>query len=129
MRVLEVAKPAPQHRVQIGDDRAPGCHPACARVLSRILSLKRLQALLPHPAPTRLEAIAEKVEAFPRLPAIADLGLVRVQRQAVFLSPKPAPSRSAAVASSAAAAQDHEVVGVAHHPIALCSISTSSGCR
>jgi hypothetical protein len=41
-------------------------------VLARMLSLSFVQALLAHVTPAGFETVAEELETFPRLPAVAD---------------------------------------------------------
>ena len=83
--MLEVVKPPAQHRIQIGDDRGQA-------VSSRAFGLdpdalaQRFETLSPYPAPSRLEAIAEKLKSLSLLPTIPDVGLLSIKTQAVCLS-------------------------------------------
>ena len=76
--------------------------------------LQALQTLLPNVRPARFESIAQELKSFPRLPSVADVRFVRVQRQAVGLHPCPYPLQCC-IRLAAGTAQDDEVVGVAHH--------------
>ena len=118
MGVLEVAEPASEHRVEIGEDtrqalpaRSPGLRPNAV--------LEPGQALLADMTPAGFEAVAEEVEALPRLPAVAEVGLVRMQTQAVGGGPA-ADRRQRRLGLFAACTEHHEVVCIAHHPMACC---------
>ena len=86
--VFEVPKPASQHGIQLPDDllQTPA---TVAAGLFPYLVLQRLFALLAHPATPGLEVVAEEVEPLAPFPAVADVGLVRVERQPVGLGPVP----------------------------------------
>src|SRR5690606_40203321 len=88
MGVLEVGEPAPQHRVEFGDQSPQALTTGPAR-LGPHLVLERFQALLAHPAPTRFEAVAQKLKTLPWLPAVPDMGLLRMQGQAIGPGPFP----------------------------------------
>ena len=77
--VLEIAEPSPQRRVEIRDNPREAIPSAAAR-LGPHLVLERCQALLSHEPATRLEPVAEEVESLPRLSAVNDPRLVRMQR-------------------------------------------------
>ncbi len=79
--MLEVAEPAAQRPIEIGDDAGEAVAARALRLLAdRILEAG--QALLADEASSGLEPVAKEVEAFPGLPAVADIGLVRVQTDA-----------------------------------------------
>ena len=86
MGVLEVGEPAAQQAVQIG-------HDACEGVASRTFRLgsdavfQLGQALLAHVTLAGFEAVAEELEPLPRLPAVPDMRLLGVQREAVLAHP------------------------------------------
>src|SRR5712691_5737685 len=80
--MLEVAEPAAQHRVEFFDDPREA-DPARSSRLRPDVVLEAGQALLADKALSGFKPIAEELEAFPRLPAVAHVRLVRMQTQAV----------------------------------------------
>src|ERR1700726_353526 len=112
--VLEIAEPSPQRRVDIRDDPREAVTSAAYR-LGPHLVLERFQALLSHEPATRLEPVAEEIESLPRLLAVDDPRLVRMQRQAVGRSPRLHFTQRS-YRRGFRLAEDHEVVGVTHHP-------------
>src|SRR3972149_12133608 len=86
MRLLKVAVPAPEHRIQFRND-AGETVPASAPGLGPDPIAYRCQTLAPHPALPRLEAIAQKVEALTVFPTVPHVGLVRIQGQTIRLHP------------------------------------------
>src|SRR3970040_426773 len=86
MRLLEVVNPPAQHGIKILDD-------LCQAVPTRALGspsdalAQRFEALGPHPAPPRLEAIAEKIKTLPGLPTVPYMGLVRIDPKPVLFHP------------------------------------------
>ena len=112
MGVLEVGEPAAQQAVQIG-------HDACEGVASRTFRLgsdavfQLGQALLAHVMLAGFEAVAEELEPLPRLPAVPDMRLLGVQREAVFAHPC-AHVLEGGFRLLARPAQDHEIVRVPH---------------
>src|SRR6266481_7783906 len=85
--VLEVAEPSPQRRVDIRDD-PPEAVTSAAYRFGPHLVLERSQALVSHEPSPRFEPVAEEIESLPRLSAVDDPCLVRVQRQAVGRRPR-----------------------------------------
>src|SRR5215472_5092250 len=85
-RMLEVAIPAAQRRIGVTDDPTQAVASGADRPASHLVP-ERLQALLANQPPACLEPIAEEVEPLPRLLAVADPRLVRVQRQPVLRHP------------------------------------------
>src|ERR1700722_14810233 len=116
MGMLEVAEPAAQCPIEI-DDNAREAVAACAFRLRPDTVLEAGQALLADQTPTGFEPITEELEAFPGVSAVADMGLVRMQTQAV-VGDEGANLRQSGLGLFAALAQHHEVVRIAHHPIA-----------
>src|SRR5215469_17585306 len=80
--MLEVAKPTPKHRVEVGDDPHQAVAPTAAGLRPHLV-LERRQALLADQAAAGLEPIAQELEAMSRLSAVADPRFVRMERQAV----------------------------------------------
>jgi hypothetical protein len=84
--MLEIVKPAAQHRIQFGDDfrqtvpaRALGPHPdAIAHGLA---------TFTPHPPSPHCEVIAQEFKALPLLPTVSHVGLLGIETQAVVLHP------------------------------------------
>src|SRR3954452_3705137 len=76
--MLEVAKPSPQHRVEVVDDPPEAVTPAAARLHPHRV-LQRLQALLANQTLARLKPVAKEVEPLPRLSAVTNPRLVRMQ--------------------------------------------------
>src|SRR5205807_9792121 len=85
--VLEIAEPSPQRRIEIRDDPREAVTSAAYR-FSPHLILERSQALLSHEPAVRLESVTEEVESLPRLSAVDDPRLVRVQGQAIGRRPR-----------------------------------------
>src|SRR3972149_650000 len=115
MRVLKVAVPALEHRIQFRDN-AGETVPASAPGLGPDTIAYRVQTLAPHPALSRLKVIAQKVEHLAFLPTIPDMVLVWIQAQRIRLHPSLHFGESRPRLFGAWA-QHHEVVRVAHHPI------------
>jgi hypothetical protein len=112
--MLEVAEPAAQGAIEIGDDALEAVAPIASRFLpDRVLEL--VQALLAHEPLASLEPVTEELEPLPRHPAVADMRLRRMQRQAVRRDPRSNLGQRG-VGVLARPAQDHEVVCVPHHP-------------
>ncbi len=82
MSVLEVAVRALAHGVQFCDDAAQTVF-ACAPCPGPDTTAYRFQTLAPHPALSRLEVIAQEVEALVLLPTIPHVRLVRVENQSI----------------------------------------------
>ena len=78
MGVLEVAEPAAQHRIETGNHAGKAVATG-APSLSSDAVLEPVEALLTYKALAALEPLAEEVEAFPGLTAVADMRLVRMQ--------------------------------------------------
>src|SRR6202045_1364624 len=116
VRVLEVFEPAVQQRIEISDDDRETL-PACSSCLCPDAILEPVQALLADKTPADFEPIAEELEPFPALPAVADMRLARMQTQAVVRHPGTYLCQGS-VRLLAALTQNHEVVRIAHHPIA-----------
>src|SRR5690606_35840347 len=117
MGVLEVGEPAPQHRVEFGDQSPQALTTGPARRGPHLV-LERFQALLAHPATTRFDAVAQNLDSLPWLPAVPDMRLLRMLGQAT--GPGPFPDlRQRSPRRRFAGTQDHAAVGAAHRPIAL----------
>ena len=85
--LLEVSEPTPQHPVEI-DDHDCEAVASCPFRLIPDAVLELVQTLLAHEAPAGFEPVAQELEPFPRLPAVADMRLGRVQRQAIGRDPR-----------------------------------------
>src|SRR5689334_17196998 len=77
--MFEVTKPSPKHRVEVVDDPSEAVASTAARLHPHLVP-QRLQALLADQPPACLEPVAEEVEPLPRLSAVANPRLVRMQR-------------------------------------------------
>src|SRR3954451_12902000 len=86
MRVLEVLEPASQCPIEIGDDTFEAVPARPSRLASNRI-LETVQAFLANNPPSGIEPVAEELEPFPMLPAVADMRLARMQSQAVLSSP------------------------------------------
>src|SRR5271165_3374150 len=106
-RVLEISIPAAQRRIDITDDPSQAVTPRTDRPASH-LAPERLQALLADKPPPRLEPVAEEVKPLPRLSAVTDPRLVRMQRQAILRHPRLNLAQGG-FGLRLRAAQDHEV--------------------
>lgn len=82
--VLEVAEPSPQRRIEVRNDPREAVTSAADR-FGPYLVLERFQALLSYEPAPRLEPVAEEIESLPRLSAVDDPRLVRMQRQALTI--------------------------------------------
>jgi hypothetical protein len=107
--VLEVAEPTPKHRVEVGDEPREAVASAAAGLRPHLV-LERLQALLADQPTTGLGPVAQELEASPRLSAVADPRLVRVEGEAVGRHPR-LDLAEGGPRLGFAAAQDHEVSG------------------
>src|ERR1700751_3584418 len=85
--VLEIAKPAPKHRVEVADDPLEAVASAAAGHASHFV-LERLEALLAHQPATRRKPVAQELKSLSRLAAVADPCLLWVQGQAVGRDPR-----------------------------------------
>lgn len=84
--VLEVAEPAAQHGVEVGDDRRRA-GPAVATRLRPDLVLEGMSAFLAHPPSSAFKTIAEEFEALAPLLTVADVGLVGMQGESPLRAP------------------------------------------
>src|ERR1700730_10435726 len=87
MGVLEVPEPAAQHRIETGDHAAEAVAARASGLFSDAI-LEPVQALFTYKALAGFEPVAEGVEAFPRLTAVADMRLVRMQALAIRRHPR-----------------------------------------
>src|SRR3954453_5394146 len=85
--VLEVAKPAFEHRIEIADDPLQARTPASPRLAAHLVP-DRFAALLAHEAVAPLEPVAQELEPLTRLSAVSDPRLVRMQCQTVGRHPR-----------------------------------------
>ena len=115
--MLEVAIPSSQHRVEFGDDPPETVTSRAPRERAHFV-FQGHQALLPHLARTRFKSVTERLEALPFNPAIPKVGLVRMQRQAVGFDPGPNFFQCLG-GGFRRRAQNHKVVGIPHHRMAL----------
>lgn len=87
MGVLEVVEPASQNRVQTGNDLVKALASGPFR-LGPDLVFELVQALLADVPPFALEAVAKEAEAPALFPAVPDMGLIRMQAEAVLRYPR-----------------------------------------
>src|SRR5262245_9548286 len=111
MGMFEVAEPAAQHRVEVGDD-AREVDPARSSRPHPDVILEAIEALLADKPSSGFEPVAEELKTLPWLPAVADMGLVRLQMQAIVRHPGT-DFFQGGIGLLAALAQDHEVVCIA----------------
>ena len=71
MSLLEVRKPAPQHRIEISD-RPFEAHASAATRLGPDTVLELVQALLAHETPAGFKTVTQELKALSRLPTVAD---------------------------------------------------------
>ena len=115
--MLEVAKPAAEYGIQIGDN-AGETIPACALALDPNTIAYGVETLPPHPALPRLEVIAQEVEALAFLPTIPDMGFVGIKTQGISLYPS-LHFGECRLCLLSTGARRREVIGVTHHLITL----------
>src|SRR5437879_5445755 len=126
MSLLEVVKPPAQHRIKIPDD-------LCQAVSARALGLhpdalaQRFEALGPHPALPRLEAIAEKLKTLSGLPTISDMGLVCIKPKPVLFHPA-LHFLKRGLGSLRRTTQHHEVIGIAYQDRKSTRLNSSHRC-
>src|SRR3954452_9067690 len=111
--VLEVSEPAPDQWIEVSDDTAQAVAPASAG-LGPHLVLERLQAPVPHEPPAVFEPVSQEVEALAGLPAVREMRLAGMQRQAVFGDPGSHPVERRPCLRLVPA-QNDKVVRVADH--------------
>ena len=107
--MLEVAKPSPKHRVEVGDNPLEAVAPAADRPRPHLV-LEHPQALLAHQPAACLEPVAKELEPLSRLSAVPDPCLVWMEGQAVGRDPRLDLAQGGHRLRFRAA-QDHEVVG------------------
>src|SRR5208283_4054340 len=115
MGVLEVGEPTAQHPVEVGHDARETLAPRAPRLLPDAV-LELGQTLLAHMTLACFEPIAEELEPLPRLPAIADMRLLGMQREAVFTHPGTYV-REGGVRLLARSTQDHKIVRESRHAV------------
>src|SRR5439155_10471565 len=86
MRMFEVVEPPAQGPVQLRDHLGEALTAGAARLLANAIE-EPLPALPSDAALSRFKPITQEVEPLPRDPTIPDMGLVRMQGQAVGLHP------------------------------------------
>lgn len=84
--MLEITKPAPQHRVQTFDNMLDAI-PTCALGFGSDAIPQRFQALFADPTFAGFEAVTQKLEALPRNRTVSDMRLVRMKAQTVLGHP------------------------------------------
>src|SRR5690606_22151584 len=80
--------------------------------------LERAQTLAPNSAPARFKPVTEKVKTFSGHAAVANTGLVGMQLQSVGVHPCLYVLQCR-LSLLLGIAQDHKVIGVAHHAVAI----------
>ena len=88
MGMLEVAEPAFERPVEIDNDGLEAL-PSRPPRLRTDRAFQLVEALLTHVTAATLEPVAEELEPVPLLPAVGDPRLCGVQRQPVFIHPRP----------------------------------------
>ena len=87
-------------------------------VLALILSLSLSRLFLRHLTLFALETVAKEVEAPALFPAVPDMGLIRMKAEGVLRHPG-ANERKGGFGFFPALAEDHEVIRVTHHLVAM----------
>src|SRR5699024_7105441 len=117
MGVLEIAKPAAQHRIELGDDACKASASRASRGFAYPI-LEAIQAFLADPSLARFEAVAKKIKTLAFVQAVASLRLVWMKRETLCSSPfRYRIARL--VGGDLALTQHDEVVGIAHHAVSL----------
>ncbi len=116
IRMLEVSKPATQRRIETPDDHRQ-TRPVVAFRFRADRVLEFLQALPPDVVTVLVEAVPQEVKNFDS--HVHDFGFGRMQFQTVVGRPMLDELQRLG-GFFRRAAQDHEVVGVAHHLETLC---------
>ena len=111
--VLVILIPAAQAPVDSADDFLPSPSLVALRVAAQCFS-DFLQALLPRPSSAALEVVAQEVKASALHTRIGEARLVGVELESGFAHPRAHRCQSLFGLGSAAA-EDDEVVRVAHH--------------
>ena len=91
--------------------------PRLRPVMARTLSLNARRLYLAHQPTSGFEPVAEEVKPLPRFATVAEPRLVRMQPQAIVCDPRHRPAQGC-FRLLRRPAQNHEVVCIAHHPIA-----------
>src|SRR5919106_5348675 len=127
LRMLEVVKPAAKRGIEIGNDTSQAVPTRAPSLLS--YPLAQYQQTLPSdPTPPNFEAIAEKLKTLPSLLTVSHVGLADIELKSVLFDPgSHFAQRGPGLFRRAA--QHHEVVGVAHHAVALLSHMTAQGMK
>jgi hypothetical protein len=89
--VLEIAEPATQEWIERRNDALDRVTPVPLGQGPDFIPQAH-ETLLAHPTLARLEPVTQKLEPMTRLPAIPNVGFVRMQCQAVRIHPGPHPS-------------------------------------
>src|SRR5688500_6273178 len=113
--MLEVSEPASDHWIEVFDDTAQAVAPSSAG-LGPDLVLERLHALAPHEPPAVFEPVSQEIENLAGLPAVRDMRIVGVLRQAVLGDPGSHPVERRPCVRLVPAEND-KVVRVADHPV------------
>src|SRR6266545_2345483 len=115
--MLEVVKPTAKRRIQIGNDTGQAV-PTRATSLVPYPLAQRQQTFPPYPTPADFKAVAEKLKILPRLPTISHVGLVGIKPKPVLFDPH-SHFVERGLGLFRRAAKHHEVIGVAHHAVAV----------
>src|SRR6266545_1335071 len=115
--MLEVVKPTAKRRIQIGNDTGQAV-PTRATSLVPYPLAQRQQTFPPDPTPADFKAVAEKLKTLPRLPTISHVGLVGIKPKPVLFDPH-SHFVERGLGLFRRAAKHHEVIGVAHHAVAV----------
>src|ERR1700733_801931 len=87
MGVLEVAEPACERAIEIGNDDLQALPSGPPRLIANRL-FQLVEALLSHLTAAAFEPIAEELKSVPFLPAVGDPRLRRVQRKTIRHHPR-----------------------------------------
>src|SRR5260370_29230837 len=113
MRVLKVAEPATQRPIEVGDDAREAVAARASRLRPDAV-LEAGQTLLSDQTPTGFEPIAKEVEALPRVPAVAAMGLFPMQTPALVVVQSTHPPQRGPRPFSAPA-ENHDIVPPTPH--------------
>lgn len=84
--MFEIPEPPSDHRGQVINDGAQTLASGAFCLLAYLV-LEAFETFVPYPAPSCLEAVAQKLKALSLDQTVPNVGFVRMQAQPVFLHP------------------------------------------
>jgi hypothetical protein len=125
--MLEVVKPAAKRGIEIGNNTSQAVPTRAPSLLPYPLAQCQ-QTFPPDPTPPNFEAIAEKLKTLPSLPTVSHVGLAGIELKPVLFDPGSHFAQRG-LGLFRRAAQHHEVIGLAHHAVALLSHMAVQGMK